>query len=194
MNFQEDFTYHLFNRSNELLYYNNDNYEYFIEKIKKLIVPVSDILAWCLLPNHFHFLLVVKPEGTELTNENHRPNTQLLSKNLGTLLSSYTLALNKKQNRKGALFAHHTKAKALNLAGINYPEICFNYIHQNPVLSGYVKKPADWEYSSYKAFLKNRSDGIVNIKLAEEMIHFDSQNFADWSNFMLNENLIKQIH
>lgn len=194
MHFIEDFTYHVYNRSNELLFYNKENYSFFIQKIKKYIVPLSDILAWCLLPNHFHFLLVVKPEGTHYVSEKHRSNTQILSKNIGTLLSSYTLAINKRNKRKGALFAHKTKAKALNLMDNTYPEICFNYIHQNPVLSGYVDKPEDWEYSSYNAYLHKKNDGIVKMELAAEMIHFDINNFREWSTAMFDENQIKQIH
>ena len=194
MHFIEEYTYHVYNRSNELLFYDKENYSFFIEKIKKYIVPLSDILAWCLLPNHFHLLLVVKPEGTHYVSEKHRSNTQVLSKNIGTLLSSYTLAINKRNKRKGALFAHKTKAKVLNLMGNTYPEICFNYIHLNPFQSGYVNQVEDWEYSSYKAYLHKKDDGIVNMTLAEEMIHFDISDFREWSNAMVDENQVKQIH
>ena len=193
MHFEEDYTYHVYNRSNEILFYTHENYLFFLNKVKILILPYSDILAWCLLPNHFHFLLVVKPEGAVLTDEKHRANTQILSKNIGTLLSSYTQAINKQINRKGGLFAHTTKAKLLNLAGNQYAETCFNYIHQNPCEIGLADRPEDWEFSSYRDYLGMRKDPLVNIQLAEQIIEFDKENFAEWSKAVLDEKMLKAI-
>jgi len=68
-----------------------------------------------VMPNHFHLLLSAKPEAVKFINEKHRIHTQVLSKNIGTLLSSYTQAINKQVNRRGALFAHKTIAKTTKL-------------------------------------------------------------------------------
>ena len=182
MHFIEDYIYHVFNRSNETLFITRDNYIFFINKVTKHILPYCDMLAWCLLPNHFHFLLVVNSRGAKSINEKHRSETQFLSKNIGILLSSYTQAINKQENRKGSLFAHSTVAKQLNLSDNRYPEICFAYIHQNPCESGLVEDPENWEYSSYRDFLGERQENIVNIELAEEMLNIDMDNFAEWSN------------
>jgi len=193
MHFLNDYTYHVYNRSNEVLFYTDDNYKYFLQKIEKYILPYADILAWCLLPNHFHFLLVANSEGVKLINEKHRNETQILSKNIGIVLSSYTQAINKQKQRKGNLFAHRTIAKALNLHDNRYIDTCFNYIHQNPCNSGIVTDPAEWKYSSYRDFLELRNESIVNISLATEMIGFDLDNFADWSKFTRDEQLLKGI-
>ena len=32
----------------------------------------------------------------------------------------------------------------------------FNYIHYNPVKHGYVERPEDWEFSSYRSYLKEQ--------------------------------------
>ena len=50
---------YLFTTGNQLqpVFLNNENYLYFLSKLHYYIVPVSDILAWCLMPNHFHLLL-----------------------------------------------------------------------------------------------------------------------------------------
>jgi len=190
MHFQAGYAYHLFNRSNEILFRERENYHFFIRKIKKNILPVSDIIAWCLLPNHFHLMLLVKPAGALFVEEKHRPHTQILSKKIGTLLSSYTLAFNKKYKRKGSLFAHRTRAKVLNTGGNEYPEICFNYIHQNPRISGYVEKAETWEYSSYRAFADGFDDGLVNKAIAREVIIFNRDHFREWSEIMLDEKLL----
>ena len=69
MNFKEDCTYHIYNRSNELLFYNRDNYLFFLRKIRNHILPYSDILAYCLMPNHFHIILKVNKEGTAFSEK-----------------------------------------------------------------------------------------------------------------------------
>ena len=60
MYFEKDNIYHVFNRGNnrEKIFYNNENYIFFLKKIRKHIFPFCEILAYCLMPNHFHFLIV----------------------------------------------------------------------------------------------------------------------------------------
>jgi len=193
MHFEEDYTYHIYNRSNETVFYKQENYYFFLEKLRKYILPYSDILAWCLMPNHFHLLLSAKPEAVKFINEKHRIHTQVLSKNIGTLLSSYTQAINKQVNRRGALFAHKTIAKPLNFASNQYAVVCFNYIHQNPCQLDLVNKPEDWEFSSYKDYISNRNNSLINIDLAEEIVNFDKENFAEWSKAIADEKLLKGI-
>ena len=193
MHFEEDYTYHVYNRSNETVFYKQENYYFFLEKLHKYVLPYSDILAWCLMPNHFHLLLSAKPEAAKFINEKHRIHTQVLSKNIGTLLSSYSQAINKQENRRGALFAHKTIAKSLNFAGNQYAAVCFNYIHQNPCQIGLVRKPEDWEFSSYKDYISNRNNSLINIYLAKEIVNFDKENFAEWSEAIADEKLLKGI-
>lgn len=66
---ETEYFYHIYNRgvNGEIIFKNNDNYTYFLSKVKKYLTPVSDIYAYCLLPNHFHFLIRIKEES-ELKN------------------------------------------------------------------------------------------------------------------------------
>jgi len=61
MYFTEGNIYHLFNQGNNLekIFFNDENKKYFLTKIRKHILPYADILAWCLMPNHFHLMLYV---------------------------------------------------------------------------------------------------------------------------------------
>lgn len=54
--------YHVYNRGNnhENLFYSHENYRYFLEKWQQYLTDYVDTYAYCLLPNHFHFLIQVK--------------------------------------------------------------------------------------------------------------------------------------
>lgn len=128
MDFEQDRLYHIYNQGNNgrKLFFDRDNYIYFLRKIHKYILPYCDVIAWCLMPNHFHFM--IKINHTELfvdskTNKfsqaidsNHRGTIQkrTLNTSIGYMLRSYTRAFNKKNKTKGSLFRAHTKAMCLD--------------------------------------------------------------------------------
>ncbi len=146
------------------------------------------------MPNHFHFLIATNEKSCEPINERHRPNVQLLSKNIGTILSAYTKGLNKEIGRRGYLFSHNTKAKCLS--GVNdsrYAITCFFYIHQNPLNAKLCNNLVNWEFSSYLDFANLRNGTIVNKKLAYELINFDKDNFEGQCLYSLNEKYLDSI-
>jgi putative transposase len=92
-------------------------------------------------------------------------------------------------NRSGSLFKQHTKAECITkMEGITpsffatshgtvinrqlieneYPQVCFEYIHNNPVKAGLVTKPEEWIYSSYCDFKGLRNGKLINKKRVEE--------------------------
>jgi REP element-mobilizing transposase RayT len=212
MHFEPDALYHIYNRSNETIFYNRENYLFFLRKIKINIAPFCKILSWVLMPNHFHFLVIASEPGCAAVEENHRPALQVLSKNIGSVLSSYTQAINKQENRRGKLFSNNTEAKCLNeiefdnalknaLSGSkplsafapDYATVCFNYIHQNPVLAGLVSKMEDWEFSSFRDFSGLRSGSLINKDLAFEYIDFCKEDFYTQSQIILDETILKKL-
>ena len=76
MNFKENCTYHVYNRSNEMLFYNRENYLFFLRKIRNHILPYADVLSYCLMPNHFHFILTVNAEGVKYSEKKKREDSQ----------------------------------------------------------------------------------------------------------------------
>ena len=62
--FEFDKTYHICNKTNnsELLFRSDENYYYFLRQFTLYISPIADTYAWNLQPNHFHFLIRIKPE------------------------------------------------------------------------------------------------------------------------------------
>jgi putative transposase len=135
--------YHVYNRGNnrEKIFFNRDNYAFFLEKLELNVFSLCDLLCYCLMPNHFHLLIQI-PE----TFDNEK-----FSNSLRVNLRSYARAINNQEQRSGSLFQQHTKFKCLtDTTKVNdYPLTCFNYIHQNPLASHLVSMMEDWEFSSF---------------------------------------------
>ena len=178
MFFEKDCTYHVYNRSNEKLFYSRENYIFFLNKIRLQVSPYADIIAYCLMPNHFHMMLKANEAGVETYNSPTKTHVQKLSQGLGSLISSYTQAVNNQRNRRGGLFAHRTKAKMLNEAKNDYLLNCFLYIHQNPIEAGIVDKLEDWEFSSYLDYIRKRNGKMRSCFLMIKAKHINSFNMT----------------
>lgn len=123
------------------------------------------------------------PDESNTKKLSHRINkVRTLNNSIAIMLRSYTRAINKENNLSGSLFRPHTKAEYLNCQNEiipsfitkneitqsnvsnqrnEYPQICFNYIHLNPVNAYLVKKDTEWDFSSAKDY-----SGLRNGKLA----------------------------
>ena len=206
MHFEPNALYHIYNRSNETVFITRENYLFFLKKVRKLIAPVCNIFAYVLMPNHFHFLIQATENSCQDINEKHRQDTQILSKNIGTLLSSYTLAFNNQENRRGSLFSHHTGEKMLNdtfetssyrrkkLMEEDYATTCFLYIHQNPVMAGLVSKLEEWEFSSFRDYAGFRNGTLIQKDLAFSFIQLDKEAFYEQSMQILDEEILKKLY
>ena len=197
MIFEEKHIYHIYNQGNnrQKIFFKRENYLYFLQKIRTYILPYGDILAWCLMPNHFHLMVRVNgsagasqgfTQSEALTN-----NERTLNDSIGIMLRTYTRAINKQEKRSGSLFRAETKAECVNcpndlkpsfvmIKGVttylnpdgskDYPQTCFRYIHQNPVKAGMVKSATDWEFSSARDYAKLRNGSLVNYELTNQFI------------------------
>ena len=120
-----------------------------------------EICAFCLMPNHFHFILKEKDEGG-------------ISKFMQKIMTAYTMYFNKKQERSGALF--QGKFKAIQVDTDNYLKYLFSYVHLNPVNlidsnwkeNGINNKEIaekylnEYRYSSYQDYCgKQRLEGLL---------------------------------
>ncbi len=127
MIFEQGHLYHIYNQGNnrQRIFFSRENYLFFLEKIKRHVLPYADVLAWCLMPNHFHLMVHVLSVGvtppSELsispsaTPSRARTNnkTQSFQHSIGIMLASYTRAINKQNNWSGSLFRSETKAICL---------------------------------------------------------------------------------
>lgn len=151
MTFEPHAFYHVYNRgiNREAVFFNRENYLFFLRKIRKYLCPCCDVVAYCLMPNHFHLLLHTD-ERVLQTKRAGNVDQSIVSYGIKNLLGSYAKAVNVQQRRTGSLFTQNTPAKRLD--GPNYATACFHYIHQNPVRAGLTQKLEDWELSSFKDY------------------------------------------
>lgn len=198
MHLEKDYIYHIYNQgnNNQTLFFNRNNYLYFLKKINTYILPYADIISWCLMPNHFHLMVYVKEVSLPTINlgaslrraeTSTQTKERTLNHSIGIMLMSYTKALNKQQNRTGKLFREQTKAECvtcfkglkpsfignkinISIEEKEYPKILFNYIHLNPVKARIVSKTTDWEFSSAKDYKGLRNGKLINKKRAKEFI------------------------
>ena len=177
--FEPGCIYHIYNRSigKELLFNCINDYEYFIKKNERYILPYADLISYCFIPNHFHLLIKVKdlPAGVEDLPDGRKGVN--LEQSLKNLFNSYTRSYNIVHKRHGRLFQHGYKYKKIDSE--DYLLWIIYYIHRNPVHHNITTDCSSWKFSSYnsivKEYNKKHSDYIFNLYNGKkEFIKFTS--------------------
>lgn len=153
--FESGCYYHIYNHGNssDNLFVENGNYYFFLKRLNFFTQDFCDLLVWCLLPNHFHLLVRIKE--THINNENvvAEINHKIVSEQFRHFFTSYSKAINKKYNRRGALFLRSFRRK--KITDDLYLIRIIRYIHMNPVNHGFTKDPLKWYHSSYVKILEH---------------------------------------
>lgn len=162
--FETGAVYHIYNRANgaENLFREQKNYAFFLAKYFDHIHPVVETFAWCLLPNHFHLMLRIRPEA-EIAKRGltgFQNLSGLVSQRFSNLFNAYTKAINKTYERHGSLFQRPFKHKEVD-SDAYFGQLVL-YIHQNPVKHGFVTDLRDWPHSSYHQYASNLT-GFENL-------------------------------
>lgn len=194
MTFSEGELYHIYNRGNnrQKIFFNSENYIFFLRKVRLQVLPFCDILAYCLMPTHFHFL-IYSDKRTTSTKFIAGAEKNVLSEGIKTLLSSYTQAINKQNQTTGSLFQQNTKAKSISKGSKLYDFICLHYIHQNPLKARLVKKIEDWTYSSFPDYCGLRNGTLCDKKQAIQLLDINMKTFYEDSYRIINDDDLKNI-
>jgi len=147
--------YHIYNRAvtNNKLFIEERNYWFFISKIKKYLLNTTDILAYCLMPNHYH--LVVKLRDINLPTSMQR------------LAMSYTGAFNKVYGRSGHLFQGRYQMRLIH--SLKHLVQVVNYIHLNPCSAGLTRSPEERKLSSYLEYIGERNVDFIKPEIVLEV-------------------------
>lgn len=119
------------------------------------------VWAYCLMPNHVHLILV--PETADG-----------LQKGLGEAHRRYTRRINFRESWRGYLWQGRFASFPLDEAHLHSAG---RYVELNPVRAGLTGRPQDWFWSSARAHLRARDDGLVSVAPMLKMI-------ADWPAYL----------
>lgn len=186
--------YHYYNQGNnkEPIFFSRENKLYFLRKFRDQVLPYCEVVAYCLMDNHFHFLINTTEQSVQ---EKQLGNIKISALNNGfrNLMSSYAQAINKQNKRTGSLFRPKTKHKLLESHQDEYPFICFQYIHQNPMVAGLVKKMEEWEFSSFLDYCGKRNGTICSKELAYKYLDVSKDRFYEESYKVISPDKIKGL-
>lgn len=132
--------YHVMNRgaARQKIFNNNHHRTIFINLLRQCCKIFNiNVYAYCLMDNHYH-LLISTPDAN-------------LSRVMRHINGVYTQAFNRLSKRDGSLFRGRYLAKLVDEDC--YQLLVTRYIHLNPVEAGIVENPADYRWSSYRAYL-----------------------------------------
>jgi putative transposase len=142
--------YHFYNRGAHRIsiFREPENYLFVLRKMKEYAIKFQlAIIAYVLMPNHYH--LLVRQDGEQQAG--------LLPR---YVFNSYSKAYNKRYEHSGTLFEGNYKVKPI-LHSKHLLHLC-RYIHGNPVKDGLVADPADWDYSNYLEWIGERDGSLFD--------------------------------
>jgi REP element-mobilizing transposase RayT len=105
-----------------------------------------NIIAYCLMPNHFHLILKQRVPGA-------------IPAFIKQVCDGYAKAINRSLHRTGHLFEGPYRMKPVG--SDEYILHLSRYIHLNPVRAKLAARPEQWEFSSYRSYITDDDDSFV---------------------------------
>jgi putative transposase len=167
--------YHLYNRGNnhQTVFFERENYLHFLRLVRRyLVVQTLDVLAYCLMPNHYHLLVYFRAGN--------------LSEAMQLLSLAYTKAINRRYDRAGSLFQGRFQSAWVNRD--DYLCHLVQYIHLNPVKAGLISNPQEWEFSSYSEYAGLRKGTLPKLETIQRQLESEEA----YRSFLQNRELPKQ--
>jgi REP element-mobilizing transposase RayT len=152
--------YHIYNRGNNGidLFMEERNYHYFLKLYIQYIYPIANTYAYCLMKNHFHLLVRMKPENDIQDWQSLKDCQSLYSQAFSNCFSTYTKAINKTYQRSGSLF--EKPFRRILVDSDSYFIHLVSYIHRNPEKHQFVADFRDYPYSSYQSIHQQKNSRI----------------------------------
>ncbi len=146
-----DYPHHVTQRGNrrQKTFFHTQDYLAYLDLIAAAKPKAGcDIWAYCLMPNHVHFVIVPEHENSlaSLFAEAHR---------------RYTRRINFRENWRGHLWQERFHSFVMDEEHLN---ATVRYVELNPVAARLCKKPQHWRWSSVHAHLDSNDDELVSVK------------------------------
>jgi putative transposase len=142
--------YHIYNRGARrvTIFREPDNYHFVLYQVKDYLQKLNlSIIVYCLMPNHYHFLV----------RQNGDVRAGLLPQRV---FNSYTKAYNKRYQHSGTIFEGRYKTVMVEQES-HLKHLC-RYVHLNPVKDGIVSHVEDWPYCNYPEWIGIRNGTLVD--------------------------------
>src|SRR5271166_2200168 len=144
------FPHHVTQRGNrrQLTFFVDSDYgvyrDILSERCRKACV---EVWCYCLMPNHVHLIMV--PQSAEA-----------LARAIGEAHRQYTGFVNARSRWTGHLFQGRFSSVVLDE---DHLMMAARYVVLNPVRARLAARPQDWPWSSLRAHLAERDDGLVRV-------------------------------
>ncbi|MBT3553768.1 MAG: transposase [Rhodospirillaceae bacterium] len=142
--------HHVTQRGNRRLetFFSDDDYRLYIDLLAESCQRSgTEIWGYCLMPNHVHLIMVpADADG--------------LRASLGEAHRRYARAINQREDWRGHLWQERFQSFPMDEAHL---AAAARYVELNPVRARLSKRAENWSWSSARAHLEGRDDGLCNV-------------------------------
>lgn len=176
-----DMVYHVINRANARLQIFDTDKDY--QAFEKVLLEARErtdmrVLAYCIMPNHWHFVLYPRKDGD-------------LQNFTGWLTMTHTQRWHASHGTVGSGHLYQGRYKSFLVQTNEYFMQLCRYVEQNPLKAGLVKQAQDWRWSS----LWRREHGNKEQKklLAPWPVENDNTSYLNWANTLQSKEDIEMV-
>jgi putative transposase len=165
--FAPDQYYHLYNHaiSGQMLFRDRIDYENAMGLMLKYSCKSDfSMVAYCLMPNHYHVLLYQKTDVPAYTF-------------IYKWSYAYSRYYNARHGTTGTIFSN--KLQSIGITEERYLLRLCAYIHLNPIKAELVTELSDWEWSSYPEWIEQRENGLYDSYIRNSYFT-DAENYRDF--------------
>jgi putative transposase len=144
------YPHHITQRGNnkERAFFDDEDRRFYLDLLHRYKEKYEmKILAYCLMGNHVHVLVVPEKETS-------------LARGIGGTNLLYTQYINRKYNRSGRLWQNRFFSSIVEEEP--YLWAVMRYIEKNPVRANMVKRAEDYEWSSARAHILGIKDDLLS--------------------------------
>ena len=126
-----------------------------------------DLLAYCVMSNHFHLLVKENVEGG-------------ISRYMQRVLTAYARYYNVREGRSGSLYVNPFRAVLVD--GDEQLLQVSRYIHLNPFKANMIAQPFEYDWSSLREYVEDTVNRTCHVSLLSSLLKP-----ADYRDFMIDE-------
>lgn len=155
-NFEKNTYYHIYNRwlRKQRLFHRERDFDIFMKYFRayrKKCTTDFDIIAYCILPNHFHFVFKNMSEWKKI------------SYFIGNVCAAYTRYYQKYYGIEKWVSYFESRFKSKIIQDTEYLQQCIYYVENNPIKHGIVENNDGWLYRSYTSW-EEEGNNILDLE------------------------------